>query len=308
MVPLGTSEITGTLSDVISSEFGREHLPSIVFGLLCFIWGSTWLAIKIGLEDSPPFLSAGLRFGIAGVILALIIKLKGVSVSYGRRTWLLMVLSGILIGLGYAAIYWGEQYIPSGLTAVLFATLPLFVALFAHFTLREERLSISKIAGIIVGFGGVVLIFSDSLSMETEATWWGASALLLSSAVLAAINILVKREFHQVNPVVLTAVQMGSGAVLLLLSGAIWERIGDFLITPNSVGALLYLSLVGTVFAFAIYYWLMKRIQVTRISLIILITPVVAVLLGWFLLEEAMNLKMIAGSGLVLAGVALAHR
>ena len=292
----------------MTSGSGRRHLPAIVFGLLCFIWGSTWLAIKIGLEDSPPFLSAGFRFAIAGIILAVIIGLKVMPLSYGPRIWLLMVISGIFVGLSYGGIYWGEQYVPAGLTAVLFATLPLFVALFSHVTLPEERLSLAKLGGMFVSLGGVIIIFSDSLGWETASGWWGVAALVFSSALLAATNILVKREFHQVSPVVLTAVQMTSGAVVLLFFGAVWERLSDFLITLNSVGALLYLSLVGTVLAFAIYYWLMKRIQVTRVSLIVLITPVVAVFLGCLFLRESMTVHMAVGSTMVLGGVAFAQR
>ena len=289
------------------SGFGRDPLPTLVFCVLCFIWGSTWLAIKIGLEDSPPFLSAGFRFALAGGSLALIIALKGVALSHSKRTWFLLMLSGILIGLGYAAVYWGEQYISSGLAAMLFATFPLFVALFSHIALPEERLTPLKISGILLGLFGIALIFSDSLTLKSEGSLWGALALLLSAALLAASNILVKREFHHVNPMTLTAVQMSSGAILLLAVGFASERIGDFRITPSSMGALFYLSMVGTVLAFVIYYWLMKRIPVTRISLIVLITPVVAVLLGWLFLGEALNFKMVLGSALVLGGVALAH-
>ena len=291
-----------------SSESGKEYLPAVTFCLLCIIWGSTWLAIKIGLEDSPPFLSAGLRFLIASLILTITILLKRISISYGKKDWFLMILTGVIVGIGYGAVYWGEQYIPSGLTAVLFSTFPLFVALFSHFTIPGERLSFRTIAGITGGLFGVVLIFSDNLTLGASARLWGAIALLFSAADLAASNILVKRGLTQVNPFVLTAVQMFFGAFILLISGLLWERPSDFLITLNSVGALLYLSLIGTVIAFVMYYWLLKRIQVTRISLIVLITPVVAVFLGWNLLGETMNGRMIVGSSLVLGCVALALR
>ena len=286
---------------------GKGYLPVVVFSLLCLIWGSTWMAIKIGLEDSPPFLSAGLRFVIAGAILVLIIKGKRLSLSFEPRVWRLMVLTGVLIGLGYGAVYWGEKRIPSGLTAVLFATLPLFVAIFSHLAIRDEKLNFTKVAGILIGFGGVVLIFYDNLTVETTK-WLGYTSLLFSSAVMAAGSVLVKRDLTHVNPMVLTGVQMAIAAVLLLFIGAIRESVRDFLVTPNSMGALLYLSIIGTVIAFVIYYWLMQRIQVTRVSLIVLITPLVAIFLGWSLLGEGLNIKMIAGSVLVLGGVTIALR
>ena len=171
-----------------------------------------------------------------------------------------MALTGVLVGFGYGAVYWGEQYIPSGLTAILFSTFPLFVALFSHFTIPGEKIRFRTIAGITGGLLGVVLIFSDNLMPGTNASLWGAASLLFSAAVMALSNILVKRELTQVNPFILTAAQMYIAAVLLLLSGMICERTSDFLITLNSVGALLYLSLFGTVIAFVMYYWLLKRI------------------------------------------------
>ena len=280
----------------------------MTFCLLCLIWGSTWLAIKIGLEDSPPFLSAGLRFAIASLVLSIIILLKRLSLLYKKKVWACMILTGVILGIGYGAVYWGEQYIPSGLTAILFSTFPLFVVFFSHFTIPDEKLRLRKIAGIGGGLLGVVLIFSDTMTLGMSFSVWGAMALLFSAADLAVSNIVVKRDLTQVNPIVLTAVQMFFGAILLLLFGLIRERTSDFLITRNSIGALVYLSLIGTVIAFAMYYWLMKRIQVTRISLIVLITPVVAVFLGWVLLGEIMNVRMIVGSAVVLGSVALAIR
>ena len=265
------------------------------------------MAIKIGLEDSPPFLSAGLRFAIASVLLFSLIKLNRLTLSYESKHWWLMILTGLLIGLGYGGVYWGEQFVPSGLTAVLFATLPLFVALFSHFTIPGEKLSFTKVAGIIIGLGGVVLIFSDSFTLETTK-WWGYASILFSAAVMAAGSVLVKRDLTHVNPLVLTGVQMIIAAVLLLLFGAIGESVNDFFITQNSIGALLYLSIVGTVIAFVLYYWLLQRVQVTRVSLLVLITPLVAVLLGWLLLGEAILSEMILGCVLVLVGVALALR
>jgi len=288
-------------------NFRKKHLPAFVFGLLCLIWGSTWMAIKLGLEESPPFLSAGIRFAIAGLVLAALVKVRRVSLSYSARVWYLMGLTGVIIGLGYGAIYWGEQYISSGLSAVLFATLTLFVALFSHFAITDERLRLLKVAGILIGFVGVVLIFADRISLDSSS-WLGCAALLFSSAIMAAGSVLIKKELIQVNPIVLTGVQMNLAAMMLLICGLLLERVDDFLITMMSVGAVLYLSLFGTVFAFVMYYWLLRRVQVTRVSLIVLITPLVAVFLGWLLLGEIVNFRMIVGSGLVLGGVGVALR
>ncbi len=285
----------------------RNQAPAIIFGLLCCIWGSTWLAIKIGLEDSPPFLSAGFRLVLAGIILAVIVKLRRLSLSHSARAWWLIILSGVLLGLGYGAVYFGEQFVPAGLTAVLFGTLPLFVVLISHFAIPQERLNAAKIGGIVLGLLGILIIASDNHELGA-LKWWACLVLLFGSAAQAWSSVIIKKDLSTVNPVLLTAVQVLVGAVILLLIGGIWENVGDFRITGRSIGALFYLSLVGTVVAFVLYYWLMQRISVTRVSLIVLITPVVALILGWLLLGETVNVRMITGSVLVLGGVTLALR
>ena len=292
-----------------SSAKSNNFLPSFLFAILCLIWGSTWLGIKIGLEDSPPFLSAGFRFLIATVFLFLWAKRKGIKFTdYKAQAFKILIPGFFMYYLSYSLVYWGEQYINSGLTAVLFATLPFYVAIFATLFLKEEKLNWFRLFGLIIGFCGILLIFRDSLSLEGENLLHGMIGIILSAGFSAYASVRVKRDLHSVEPVVISVFQMGLGTILLLGSGFLSERVADFKLTYKSVGALLYLSFFGSAFAFMSYYWLMKRIEVTKLSLIAFITPIVALLLGWLVLGESISGYLISGTVLVIIGIWLVTR
>lgn len=292
-----------------SSARSSNFLPSFLFAVLCLIWGSTWLGIKIGLEDSPPFLSAGFRFLIATVFLFIWAKKKGIKFSeYKAQAFKILIPGFFMYYLSYSLVYWGEQYINSGLTAVLFATLPFFVALFATLLLKEEKLNWFRLFGLIIGFSGILLIFRDSLNLRGENLFYGMVGIILSAGFSAYASVRVKRDLHTVEPVVISVFQMGLGTILLLGSGFLSERITDFKLTYKSVGALLYLSFFGSAFAFMSYYWLLKRIEVTKLSLIAFITPIVALILGWLVLGEGISGYLISGTVLVIIGIWLVSR
>ena len=292
-----------------SSARSSNFLPSFLFALLCLIWGSTWLGIKIGLEDSPPFLSAGFRFLIATVFLFIWAKKKGIKFSeYKAQAFKILIPGFFMYYLSYSLVYWGEQYINSGLTAVLFATFPFFVAIFATLLLKEEKLNWFRLFGLIIGFSGILLIFWESLSLKGENLLRGMLGIVLSAVCSAYASVRVKRDLYSVEPVVISVFQMGLGTLLLLGSGFLFERITDFKLTYKSVGALLYLSFFGSAFAFMSYYWLLKRIEVTKLSLIAFITPIVALILGWLVLGESISGYLISGTVLVIIGIWLVSR
>jgi drug/metabolite transporter (DMT)-like permease len=194
------------------------------------------------------------------------------------------------------------------LTAVLFATLPFFVAIFATLFLKEEKLNWFRLFGLIIGFSGILLIFRDSLSLKGDNLFHGMVGIILSAVFSAYASVRVKRDLYSVEPVVISVFQMGLGTLLLLGSGFLFERITDFKLTYKSVGALLYLSFFGSAFAFMSYYWLLKRIEVTKLSLIAFITPIVALILGWLVLGESISGYLISGTVLVILGIWLVSR
>lgn len=287
----------------------RNLLPSFLIALLCLIWGSTWLGIKIGLEDSPPFLSAGLRFLIATIFLYIWAKCRGIRFSDYKDQIIKILIPGFfLYYLAYSLIYWGEQYINSGLTAVLFATFPFFVAIYATLLLKDEKLTRFKFLGLLTGFCGIILIFWDSLSFSGENLFAGMTGIILSAACSAYASVRVKRDLYSVEPIVISTYQMGLGTLLLLGSGFLLEKTSDFKLTYKSIGALLYLSFLGSALAFMAYYWLLKKIEVTKLSLITFITPIVALVLGWLILGEALTLYLLLGTILVIFGIWLVTR
>jgi drug/metabolite transporter (DMT)-like permease len=280
-------------------------LPGLVFGALCFVWGSTWLAIKVGLASLPPITFAGIRFVIAAGLLTSYAAAKRIEFPKDMTSWRVMIfLSLTQIAMPYALAFWGEQYMTAGLTSLLFATLPFFVAVFAHFMIPDERLSGRKVLALVLCFAGVTVIFSREL-MFTVNSLWGGIAVIVSAGLAGCANVVGKKYSQSINSTVNVVVQMTVGAILLTTTGLILERGAPLNFGRESVFAILYLAVVGSAFGFVALYWLFTRMEVTRISLFTFITPIVAVLLGWLILGERIDLNVAAGGSLILVGVVL---
>src|SRR5437762_4954153 len=260
----------------------------IVWLILCGIWGSTWLFIKLGLRDLPPITFAGIRFVIAAAILVLLALISRAPWPRSRRDWSVIAITGTLqFALNYGLVFWGEQHISSGLAAVLQSTFPAFGLVIAHFYLPRERLTTVKVVGVLLGVLGVSVIFSDQLSIAGKMALLGSMALVLSAFFGSYSNVLVKAYGGKIDPQILAAGQMIFGFVPLLAIGIPAE--GNPLRyhwTMMAVVSLLYLVVVGSVLAFALFYWLMRHMDVTHTMLIALVTPVVAVMLGMIALHE----------------------
>ncbi len=284
-----------------------EILPGIVFGSLCFVWGSTWLAIKVGLGSLPPLTFAGIRFIIAWVLLLAFALARKTEFPRDKGSWRVMLFLGLTqISFPYALTFWGEQYMTAGLTSLLFATLPFFVVVFAHFMIHGERVTAWKLIGMLVSFIGVTIIFSREL-MLTTSSFWGGVAVIAASGSAACANVVGKKYSHSINPTVNVVVQMAVGAILLTAAGLALERGVPLRFDQTSVFAVLYLAVAGSAFGFVALYWLFTRMEVTRISLFTFITPIVAVLLGWLMLGERVDLSVAVGGSLILMGVVLVN-
>lgn len=279
----------------------------LVWLVLCGIWGSTWLFIKLGLEDLPPLTFAGIRFVISCAIVFSIIRIRGLQLPRARADWILLAVTGILsFGFNYGLVFWGEQHISSGLAALLQATLPAFGLVFAHFHLPAERLSWTKIGGVVLGVCGVAVVFSNQLAVAGRQALAGCIALILSAACAAYSNVLVKAHGKHLNPAIMAAGQMFFGLLLLLAVGLPLE--GNpfrFHWTTMALIALVYLAVVGSVIAFLLYYWLVQNMDVTKSMLIALVTPVVAVILGMIVLNEEFGWRTLAGGAMIISGIAL---
>jgi drug/metabolite transporter (DMT)-like permease len=279
----------------------------IVWLILCCIWGSTWLFIKIGLADLPPLTFAGIRFVLASLILTSLVLLRRVRLPRSGKELALIAITGVLtFALNYGLVFWGEQYISSGLAAVLQSTFPAFGLVIAHFYLPHERLTTARVVGVLLGVCGVAVIFSDRLSIAGSMALLGSMALVLSAFFGSYGNVLVKAYGGKIDPQVLAAGQMVCGFVPLLAIGIPTE--GNplhFHWTTMAVVSLLYLVVVGSVIAFALYYWLVRHMDVTNTMLIALVTPAIAVILGMIVLHEKLNWRLLAGGACIISGLAL---
>ncbi len=281
--------------------------PRLVWLLLCLIWGSTWLFIKLGLEDLPPLTFAGIRFVIATVIVFFLIAVRRIALPNRKRDWILLAVTGVLsFTLNYGLVFWGEQYISSGLAALLQSTLPAFGLIIAHFYLPGERMTLPKILGVLLGVFGVGVIFSNQLQVAGPKALWGCAALVLSAFCAAYANVLVKRYGLNLQPSVLAGGQMLFGLMPLLLIGIPLEgNPFKYHWTAMALLSLFYLAIVGTVVAFLLYYWLMHNMEVTKTMLIALVTPVTAVILGMLVLKEEMHWRTLIGGAMIISGLAL---
>jgi drug/metabolite transporter (DMT)-like permease len=281
-------------------------MAAALYALICLIWGSTWLAIKVGLIGVPPFLSAGLRFLLAAFLVGLIVAVGRRPLHLTRDDKICVLSMGLLVfWVDYALVYWAEMRISSGLTAILFSTMPLTTSLLSAYWTRSETLSGRKITGILVGVIGTALLFwpHERLSLQQAL---GMLAVLAAS-VCAAINLVMMKKYgRHTDPFVLNFFSMGLGATCLLVMSVTLENWSAVVWTPNNVLALVYLAVFGSVIAFSVYYYLIKRMDATVVSLSTLIIPIVALALGRAFLDERVTPLALAGIATIVAGVAVA--
>src|SRR2546421_4533352 len=279
----------------------------VVFILLCCIWGSTWLFIKLGLRDLPPVSFAAVRFLLASFVLFAIIAARHMRLPRTRPEWALIAGTGVLsFTLNYGLVFWAEQHISSGLAALLQATIPVFGLLIAHVHLPGERLTAWKMAGALLGVVGVGVIFSNQMGAEGGMAAWGSAAVVVGAACVAYANVLVKARGAHLDPAVLASGQMACGLVPLFGFGLAFEGSPlGFRWTTLAVVSLLYLTLVGSVAAFLLYYWLVRNMDVTKTMLIALVTPLAAVLLGMAVLGERLTGRTVGGGALIMSGIGL---
>jgi len=280
------------------------HLALYV--MLCLIWGSTWLVIKVGYGGLGPFNVAALRFLIASIVLAPIVPLFRASWPSTRTEWTLVVWVGlVLFAADYGLIYWGEQFLDSGLTSILFALLPLVTISFAHLYLPGDRITGRKFAGSVLAFVGIVALFGDRVRLD-PAGLGPMLAIVTSTVCAAAAGVATKRHGGNLHPASLNAPAMLIGAAALAAASL---AAGDGLALPLDAptwSAIVYLAIAGSVITFLGYFTLLKSWSVTSLSFISVFTPTIALFLGFMFLDERPTISSGVGAALILGGVALA--
>jgi drug/metabolite transporter (DMT)-like permease len=277
-----------------------------LYGINVLIWSSTWVAIKIGLEDVPPLLGAGVRFAIAGA------GLLAVAVALGRKLRTDVVLAGLLGLLPFAGtyglIYWGEQYVPSGLAAVLFGVMPLYSATIASVALADEPLRARLLAGIAVAIGGLALAFGESLALgDADRALLAATACAIAPLAAAIGNVATKRRAQRLDPIALNGwAMLGGGALLLATSGAI-EDWGAAAWSGQAVGSVAYLAVIGSAVPFVTLTILLRELPAVTVSYITLLLPFGALAFGAALYDERITLVALGGALLVATGLLIAQ-
>jgi drug/metabolite transporter (DMT)-like permease len=288
----------------------RSNQRLLLYVVLCLIWGTTWLAIKVGLDDLPPFLSASIRFMIASTILFALIRARKsrTKEENGESRVFFFFLSFVWITIPYGLVYWGEQYVSSGLCSILFATMPFYVALMGHFWVAGESLNTWKVIGLVVGFLGLLAIFFETSGSPKIEAVYGFVALMLSPLVAAVSNVIVKQRISRLDVTSMNAQVMAYGAIFLFIFSLFLEWGQPIRFSGRAIFTLFYLGTLGSAFAFVVYTHLLKTETVLKMSLIVYITPVIALFVGWIFRGETITLKVLAGSALVFLGVHLVTR
>jgi drug/metabolite transporter (DMT)-like permease len=289
----------------------KTHRPAwktlLAFAIIYFVWGSTFLAIRIGVHEVPPLLFAAMRFLIAGLVLFGWMIARG-EPSPTRRQWMSVLLLALLIFLiDYGLLFWAEQRVPSGVAAVMMATIPVFIALSEILFLRTQRLTVRLAFALLVGIGGVAVLMSHSLNLGGAPVHRpGAVALIIGSISWSTATVLARKLPLPPSKVMSSGAQMLAGGIMLTVTAAALGEFRDF--HPSTVSSaawfsLIYLIIAGSIIGFTAYVWLIHHESPTKVGTYAYVNPVVAVLLGYFFGGEALGLRTVLGTMFVLISV-----
>jgi drug/metabolite transporter (DMT)-like permease len=291
----------------------RPSATHVVLALtaIYLIWGTTYLAIRYAVETIPPLLMMSMRHVAAGGALYAWTRLRGAPAPR-LREWMYPVIIGTILFLGgHGSLAWAEQRVPSGIAALLVATLPMWILLLARVSRTEEKFSGRAIAGVVLGFLGVMVLFGpDVWQHNSELNVVGALAVLFGNFLWAAGTIYMRIVPMPASPVQSAAMQMLAGGASLGIAGALTGETSRFhfaAVTPQSWLALLYLAVFGSVIAFTAYTWLHVVERPSRVATYAYVNPVVAVLVGWALAHEPISVFTIVAMVVILIGVALVN-
>ena len=277
------------------------------FAVIYLVWGSTFLAIRVGVREVPPFLLAGMRFVAAGILLYGWMRLKGTA-SPTLREWGAATVVAVPIFVGdYGLVFWAESRVPSGITAVMMATIPVFMALSEILFLGTQRLTARLGLALAVGMVGVGVLVSHSTSFaDAPIDPWGAFALMIAAVSWAIGSAITRKLPLPASKAMSSGAQMLMGGMLLTLLALVLGEFGGFHVQAVSAGAwlaLIYLIGAGSILAFTAYVWLIHHESPTKVGTYAYVNPVVAVILGYFLGGETIGLRTICGTALVLVSV-----
>ncbi len=271
----------------------------LAFGIIYFVWGSTFLAIRVGVHQVPPFLFASMRFFVAGLVLFTWMRVSGTPSPTGRQWMGASALAVCIFVVDYGCLFWAEQRVPSGIAAVMLATIPVFMALSEIIFLRTQRLTIRLAVALLIGIAGVAVLMSHSLSLgEVPVYRPGAIALILAAMSWSIASALTRKVPLPENKAMSAAAQMLVGGIMLGIVASSFGELSGFDIRAVSRGvwlALAYLIVAGSIVGFTAYVWLIHHESPTKVGTYAYVNPVVAVIVGYFLGGEKVGLTNDSG-------------
>jgi drug/metabolite transporter (DMT)-like permease len=288
---------------------GREKFGAYgAWAAVCFFWGTTYLAIRVGLEAFPPTLFAGVRFLLAGSVLFFVMsRQRGVRLPIGREWFDLGVVGLMLLGVGNGAVVWAEQWVPSGMAALLVATSPFWAALLERFQKDGERVGVRGLLGMAVGFGGLAMLVGPQLfGAELDGKYvLGVVIIQVGSFFWQAGSVYSKLRPVGVSPLMSSAVQMLWAGLVLTLLGTLLGEWSGMRFSARGAGALVYLVVFGSIVAYSAYMYAIQKQPLPLVSTYSYVNPLVALVLGWLILSEPLGWREAGAALVILLGVAL---
>ncbi|VAX29347.1 Permease of the drug/metabolite transporter (DMT) superfamily [hydrothermal vent metagenome] len=273
------------------------------------IWGTTYLAIRVGVGEMPPFIFSAPRWILAGIIYLIILKWRGYSFPKKSDYKHIVVVGLLLLGVANGFLVVAEQWIPSGLAAILITTVPFVIVLLESVILRKRKLNLFIISGIIIGFIGVALILGNNLSLLFIPDY-SLGVILISIGLISWALGSVYSKYHKltVHPFMSAAFQMLIAGFFQLILSVVLGETENFVISNNSMLAFLYLFLFGSLIAYGSYMYAIEKLPISFVSTYAYINPVIALFIGWLFLDEILTIQIIIGALIILVGVYLVNR
>ncbi|MFM8740857.1 MAG: DMT family transporter [Cytophagales bacterium] len=288
----------------------KNILAYLALAAVCIIWGTTYLGLRIGVTQFPPFLFSIIRFLTAGPILILVVLLTRAAPWPDRKVLFNQAVSGLLmVTLGISMVGWAEMYISSGVAAIICSMMPIWTVLIYVFFTKDEQPNGLIVLGLVTGLTGIILIFGEHLSEFSNSNYLLGIVLTFAANLCWAIgSIWIKKKNSNSNPFLNAGLQMLFGGIFLMPFTLLLDDYSRINWTPSVVNSLAYMSLVGSVAAYTCYSYAIKKLPMTLVSLYAYINPIVAVLLGWLVLDEKLNLRIALAIVVTIAGIYIVNK
>jgi drug/metabolite transporter (DMT)-like permease len=287
---------------VTAPAAGTDRKAWTAFVAICVIWGTTYLAIKVGLETIPPLLLGGLRYLMAAVMMLVVLRAQGRRLP-PRSTWPTQAVLGFLmLSLGNGGVVTGERFLTSGMTAVLVATTPFWMVAMDALLPGRRALSVRQFIGLLLGFSGIVLLVWNDIG-ASEGVWAGVIAVQVACLGWSAASAYTKRHTSSADVIGVATLQMLFGGAFMTLGGLVTGEAGRLSFSPTTLAALLYLAVLGSVVAFVCYSYALKHLPIAVISLYTYVNPVIAVALGAVLLGEPFGRRQVFAALVIATGM-----